>query len=118
MAASVRNQRGKAAGSCISSVEEDGGGCDEEASSGALRASHPDQEVVQEEEASPVGRVQSLNRTAGHWRLCCTGRVENQERFLQLSNKGDKELTKWSPGLETRRLFTRRDGGTNSTRLR
>jgi hypothetical protein len=58
MAASRTNQRGKATGSC-SSVEEDGGGRDEQDSkpslvtSGALLGSYPDREVVQEEATPP-----------------------------------------------------------------
>jgi hypothetical protein len=51
MATSRSNQRGKATGSC-SSLEEDGGGRDEEDSNSALIGSYPDQEVIQEEAAT------------------------------------------------------------------
>jgi hypothetical protein len=59
MAATRANQRGKAIGSCPS-VEEDGGGRDEEDSkpslvtSSALIGSYTDQEVVQEEATTPA----------------------------------------------------------------
>jgi hypothetical protein len=58
MAAARTNQRGKATGSC-SSVDENGGGRNEEdakpslVTSNALIGSYPDEEVVQEEATTP-----------------------------------------------------------------